>query len=181
MSSFRIGDFEGIITGNTITVTVPYGTDITDLAPMITVTGGSVNPEPGTGQDFSNFVIYTVTADDGSTAKYTVTVIIRAQAFITIQGPQDEDISMGGFAGDSPVLSRSGKNDLPMELNITVSDEYASCAWYINGVEESADAGHDNQITLYASAYALKSHYITVVIYSADIPYSREFTFTVVE
>jgi hypothetical protein len=102
-----------------------------------------------------------------------------AKASITIQGPQDEDISIAGFVGDSPVLSRSGKG--PAELSVSVGGDYASCAWYINGVEKSADAGHDNQITLNASAYPLKSHYLTVVVYKTDIPYSREFTFTVVE
>lgn len=65
----------------TITVTVPYGTDVTDLtaaftaSPHSTVTvGGTQQKSEETVNNFSNPVVYTVTANDGSTAAYTVTV-----------------------------------------------------------------------------------------------------------
>jgi hypothetical protein len=58
----------------TIAVTVPYGTDLTGLVPTVTHTGVSISPALDAAQGFSNPVIYTVTAADGSTAIYTVTV-----------------------------------------------------------------------------------------------------------
>ena len=66
----------GVITESThsIAVTVPGGTDLTSLAPTITHTGASVFPASGTPQDFTNPVVYTVTAEDSSTQTYTVTV-----------------------------------------------------------------------------------------------------------
>jgi hypothetical protein len=61
----------------TIAVTVPAGTDVTGLIPAITHTGASISPGSGEAQDFTSPVTYTVTAEDGSTAAYTVTVTVR--------------------------------------------------------------------------------------------------------
>jgi hypothetical protein len=60
----------------TIALTVPYGTNVTALVPTITHTGASVSPNTGVTQNFTNPVIYTVTAEDGSTQTYTVTVTV---------------------------------------------------------------------------------------------------------
>jgi hypothetical protein len=60
----------------TIAITVPFGTVVTALAPAITHTGASVSPDNDVAQDFTSPVTYTVTAADGSTAEYTVTVEI---------------------------------------------------------------------------------------------------------
>src|SRR5664280_866334 len=72
----------GVITESThsIAVTVPYGTDVTGLIPTITYTGESVSPASGVAQDFTNPVVYTVTAETGSTQDYTVTVTISSSS-----------------------------------------------------------------------------------------------------
>lgn len=62
--------------GKTISLTVPYGTDVTSLVPTITHTGTSISPDTGVVQDFTSPVEYTVAAEDGSTQKYTVTVTV---------------------------------------------------------------------------------------------------------
>ncbi len=69
-------DATGIITEttHTIAITVPYGTDVTSLIPTITHTGTSISPASGETQNFTNPVTYTVTAADGSTQTYQVTV-----------------------------------------------------------------------------------------------------------
>ena len=70
-------EVDGIIDNNahTVTLTVPAGTDVTNLIPTITVAGGATTyPFSGVTQDFTNPVIYTVTAQDGSIEDYTVTV-----------------------------------------------------------------------------------------------------------
>lgn len=59
----------------TITATVPAGTNRTALVPTIAVSAkATVDPASGVAKDFTNAVTYTVTAEDGSTATYTVTV-----------------------------------------------------------------------------------------------------------
>jgi hypothetical protein len=62
---------------HTIKVIVPIGTNLTNLTPTITHTGASIAPASGTPQNFTNPVIYTVTAGDSSTQTYTVTVTFQ--------------------------------------------------------------------------------------------------------
>ncbi|MBT1686811.1 DUF5018 domain-containing protein [Dawidia soli] len=63
----------------TITATVPAGTDVTALVPTITVPPtATVTPAPGAARDFTEPVLYTVTAQDGTRQTYTVTVTIAA-------------------------------------------------------------------------------------------------------
>lgn len=57
-----------------IAVTVPFGTDVADIAPAIEHTGVDLSPASGTAQDFSRPVVYTVTAADASTRQYIVYV-----------------------------------------------------------------------------------------------------------
>jgi uncharacterized protein (TIGR02145 family) len=66
----------GVITEAThsISVTVPFGTDVTALIPTISHTGANVSPASGVAQDFTSPVVYTVTAENSSTQDYTVTV-----------------------------------------------------------------------------------------------------------
>jgi hypothetical protein len=64
----------GTISGANIAVTVPYNTPLTNLVPLITHTGASIDPPSGAAQDFTGPVTYTVTAEDGTTAVYTVRV-----------------------------------------------------------------------------------------------------------
>lgn len=70
----------------TIAVTVPYGTAVTALAPTIAHTGASVSPAALSAQDFSSPKIYTVTAEDGSTRSYTVTVTVAPASAKAITG-----------------------------------------------------------------------------------------------
>lgn len=76
------------ITGTAITITLPEGTDVTSLTPTIAITGVSVSPNTGVAQDFTNPVVYTVTALDASTKDYTVTVNL-VPATITIITPSN--------------------------------------------------------------------------------------------
>jgi hypothetical protein len=83
--SFSEPPAAGLINGTAIGVTVPYGTDRSRLVPGITHTGVSVNPASGIPQDFRAPVRYTVSATDGSTRDYTVTVTESARSYaITI-------------------------------------------------------------------------------------------------
>lgn len=62
---------------HTVIVIVPTGTDVTSLTPTISVPyPETISPNSDTVEDFTAPVTYTVTAQDGSTQKYTVTVKI---------------------------------------------------------------------------------------------------------
>ncbi|GAA4271480.1 DUF5018 domain-containing protein [Aquimarina gracilis] len=64
--------------GNMLTVELPALTDVTELAPEITISDkATIKPEVGVFQDFTNTVTYTVTAEDGTTKDYLVTVSLQ--------------------------------------------------------------------------------------------------------
>jgi len=61
----------------TVTWTVPFGTSLTSLAPVYTVSAmASGAPASGTNRNFSTQQAYTLTAQDGSTKVYTVTATV---------------------------------------------------------------------------------------------------------
>ena len=64
----------GSMSGTAVTVTLPYGTDVTALTATADYTGASISPNPETATSYASPVDYTVTAEDGTTETYTVTV-----------------------------------------------------------------------------------------------------------
>jgi len=58
---------------HTVQLNIP-ATPTTEFVTSIAITGTSINPASGVLQDFSDSVNYTVTAADGSTQVYSVTV-----------------------------------------------------------------------------------------------------------
>ncbi|MBO0593397.1 PKD domain-containing protein, partial [Cellulophaga sp. E16_2] len=76
ITSFILEGVEGTISGTDITIELPEGTDVTALVPIIIHTGASISPESETSQDFTNPVIYTVTAQDQTIQTYTVNVTV---------------------------------------------------------------------------------------------------------
>lgn len=72
---------------HTVTVTMPAGTDLTTLTPEITVSAGaSVSPASGVEQDFTNGAAYTVTAEDGTSQTYTVSVVLESAPTVPVTG-----------------------------------------------------------------------------------------------
>lgn len=76
ITSFKIGTVAGVInnTANIITVTLPIGTAVTSLTPVITHNGKLIDKIGA--QDFTLPVDYTITAENLTTKKYTVTVVL---------------------------------------------------------------------------------------------------------
>lgn len=81
ITGFSINGVSGSInqTNGTISVVMPYGTDVSKLVPVIS--GNNITDmTPGSGvmQNFSKPVTYTVTLADGTTKTYTVTVYVQS-------------------------------------------------------------------------------------------------------
>ncbi|GHU93961.1 hypothetical protein FACS189479_06090 [Spirochaetia bacterium] len=77
ITAFVIGLKQAEINDPVITIELPQGTDVTNLAPRITVSEkASVSPASGVARDFSDSITYTVTAEDGTTKDYIVIVTI---------------------------------------------------------------------------------------------------------
>jgi hypothetical protein len=119
----------GSISGTNITVTVPYVTNITSMTATVTHTGASVNPASGTAQNFTNSVPYTVTAVDGGTKTYPVTVI------------KDDPLSS---AKDITALSINGVAGVINGTGITVTLPYGtSVSSLIPSVTVSPEADYE--------------------------------------
>ena len=89
--SFTYGAAAGVIdqVNGTITMELPAGTDTT-FAPTIQVSDfATVTPASGETQDFSKPVIYKVTAQNGSTNTYTVTVTVSQEQ---VENPYKADM-----------------------------------------------------------------------------------------
>ncbi|MGA2418061.1 MAG: DUF5018 domain-containing protein [Candidatus Staskawiczbacteria bacterium] len=68
-------------TNYTVTLNVPFGTGVKSLTPSIVASPGAVvSPASDVSQDFTNSVTYIVTAQDGSTQTYKVSVNILPEA-----------------------------------------------------------------------------------------------------
>jgi uncharacterized protein (TIGR02145 family)/uncharacterized repeat protein (TIGR02543 family) len=102
--SFASPAATGTITesSKTVTVSVPFGTDVTALVATFVSTGASVKvgavvqTSGTTPNNFTSPITYTVVAGDGSTQAYVVTVTIGANAAIIIATqPQDQTKCIG--------------------------------------------------------------------------------------
>ncbi|MBX9890278.1 MAG: beta-propeller fold lactonase family protein [Amoebophilaceae bacterium] len=80
--AYSLNGTTGVITGQNIAVTMPYGTNVTALVATYITTGNSVSVvgvtqiNGVTSNNFTSPVIYAVTAADGSMQTYTVTVTV---------------------------------------------------------------------------------------------------------
>ncbi|MCC2624537.1 MAG: hypothetical protein K0R14_410 [Burkholderiales bacterium] len=110
ITSFKLVDKPGVITGLNIAVTLPMGTDITSLAANFITTGANVTVggvtqiSNVTTNNFSTPVSYVVTAGDGSTATYTVTVTL-VQYYVYVTDLGSSSISMYSFDGGTGLLT----------------------------------------------------------------------------
>ena len=79
ITAFSINGVAGAVNNstNTITITLPRGTDVTKLTPVIATNGvKSLTPGNGVTVNFTNAVTYTAAMEDGSSKTYTVTVYV---------------------------------------------------------------------------------------------------------
>ncbi|MDR2741634.1 MAG: DUF5018 domain-containing protein [Treponema sp.] len=172
ITSFAVGSATGEISEQTIAITVPYGSDITSLSPTITFTGNAVTPASGTAQNFTNPVTYRVTADDGSTRDYTVTVQSQGQNSIEITFTSLPYEKVDLTSEPEKDFSRTQKDT----LQITVTGTLAR--WFIDG-EEQIETG--STLSIAAIDYPVGIHHVTALVYKDEIPYSDELIFKVVK
>ncbi|HEX5669457.1 MAG TPA: PQQ-binding-like beta-propeller repeat protein, partial [Chitinophagaceae bacterium] len=98
-TEFSAADFLVNWSGRNIEFTLPYGTERNGLVPEFTIKGVSVQPGSGIKQDFTKPVYYTVTAQDGSSAQYTVTVKYGAAPLIYFGGSDSYLYCLDGGTG----------------------------------------------------------------------------------
>lgn len=104
-------------TNHTVSLTVPYGTNISNIIPSITNSPKSViTPQDGEAKDFTNNVTYTVTAEDGTTESYIVTVTVLPNP-----NPDDPDSTPPTLRSYTLNNTQSSITIDPVTSNLTIS------------------------------------------------------------
>lgn len=110
-------------TAKTITVTVPFGTNVTGLVATFTTTapgakvGTTVQTSTATANNFTTPVAYIVTAADNTTATYNVNVIIAPNPAKAISAYSF--IGFTGFAGTVDETAKTIAVTVPFGTNVT--------------------------------------------------------------
>ena len=168
--SFAVPPAVGIIneSAKTIAVEVPLGTDITALVPAISISpSATVNPASGVTQNFSNPVHYTVTAEDASTAVYTVTVTNNGGGDITktVTGIAVKTLPAKTTYAIGEALNLAG-GTITVTYNIAPSEEISMTAAGVVASGFSSTTAGTKTLTL---TYKTKSTTFTVNVQAAPI------------
>uniref|UniRef100_UPI000B9160FF DUF5018 domain-containing protein n=1 Tax=Methanolobus psychrotolerans TaxID=1874706 RepID=UPI000B9160FF len=159
----------------TISITVPYGTDVTSLIPVIVHTGASITPGNGVAQDFTNPVTYTVTAEDETNKSYTVTVIAEAPkknadliSLTVNMGTLDSEFS----ASQTGYIVDVGHDVAAIDVTAILSDINAS----MNINNEAATSGAARTVALQSAG---EQTTITIMVTAEDIEVTKNYTLNV--
>ncbi|QCW99782.1 DUF5011 domain-containing protein [Aggregatimonas sangjinii] len=162
IDSFIINGVIGAISGTNIELTLPSGTDLTVLSPIIGYTGASINPNSGAAQDFSGPVQYTVTATDGSQLQYTVSVNVSASSEKSIDSFAINGVA-GMFSGTNINLTLPSGTDLTTLLpiigftGISVSPNSGATQDFSGPVQYTVTAADGSQLQYTVSVNVLAS------------------------
>lgn len=130
ITSFKIGDKVGTIdeSAKTISVTVAHDANVTQLTPTIEISAkATVNPASGVQQDFTSPVTYTVTAEDKTTAEYTVTVTKE-------QTPGPDATSVTGIKLDKSTANVATGGSITLTATIEPGDATnKEVTWTVSG------------------------------------------------
>jgi hypothetical protein len=89
---------QGTVVGTGISATVVYNQNVTALVPEITISPkASIQPASGIAQDFTSPVTYTVTAENGTTKVYTVTVTKAVPPALVVTPVWQKNLNSGGL------------------------------------------------------------------------------------
>ena len=114
--SYKIGDAVGTISGNSVSITIPYATDLTTTEPDITVSEfAEVTQKPAGLQVGENH--YTVTAGNGAEKDYIVTITRTPVA----TGRQIKSFRYGGYEA----TINEGTAEITMTLPKGISPVFA--------------------------------------------------------
>lgn len=162
ITSFSIdGQSRSVVNKSTITVVMPFDTDLSSLAPSITHTGASISPEPEVALDFTSPVTYTVIAADGSRKDYTVRVNLAPYSWIKTTGGSGDDIGSsichdrsgnvyvtGYFSGTADFGGISVSSHGASDAFIVKYSPEGACLWLktFGGDDEESDGAYGNSI-----------------------------------
>ncbi|WP_131248824.1 hypothetical protein [Aquimarina atlantica] len=118
---------------NTINLSLPYGTDLTQISPnIITSENASIIPALGVAQSFQSPKTYTITAENGDIRKYTITIIApndESKILSLVIDNKDSENIIGFIDEESKSILLEVPNPLELsalKINLTVSENATS-------------------------------------------------------
>ena len=167
----------------TVVAEVECGTDLTNLAPTFTISEGAIaSPASGTSGDYNNQVSITVTAEDGSSAGWSVTIseaCANATDILTFSFPEETgaadinndnhtvdievengtDLSaltptftLSSGAISDPASGTEGDYSSDVTITVTAQDGTTSQDWMVTVTEAAAEASTDTDILIFLLA-----------------------------
>ncbi|MFY0608679.1 MAG: DUF5018 domain-containing protein [Cyclobacteriaceae bacterium] len=122
--SNQVGDES--IEDTLVNVVMPFGTLLAALTPEIIVSDkATISPASGTSQDFSDSVVYTVTAEDGSIQQWIVKITIAANTDNSISSMSIEGVNgvVDNEANTVVVTLPFGTDVTSLEPTITLPEQ----------------------------------------------------------
>ena len=172
ITSYRIGDTEGAINGDYIAITIPYATDLAAVTPDISISEFAALAAPAKLQEGEN--TYTVTAEDGTSRTYTVTITRAAVA----TGNQILSFSYGAAAGVIDQVQGTIKLELPAGTSTTFAPtiKLSDFATVTPASGESQDFSKPVKYTVRAQNGSTNSYTVTVTVSQEQVenPYKGD-------
>lgn len=126
-------------TAKTIKATLPAGTDVTKLVPTITISDkATLSPATGVAQDFSKEVSYRVTAENGTSQLYKVTITVTQAVPAKIIDANNipdvlEDLSDGVDYVIKTFITLSGNRVITVKPGVKIQFEGADIGISVRG------------------------------------------------
>ena len=142
------------ISGTNISVTVPFGTAVTALAPTYTISARAMgSPDSGTARNFTTPQTYTITAENLSTKIYTVTVTVNPPPVATTATIVTSNLNPAAVGAD-----------VTFTATVTGSTPTGNVSFYAGATLLGSSALNGSfQAAFAASSLAVGTHSITAV------------------
>lgn len=170
--SYKLGDAVGVVGDNVVTIEIPYATDLSALTPEIEISEFAKLSAPESLIVGDN--TYTVTAEDGTSRTYTVTITRAAVA----TGNQILSFSYGAAAGVIDQVQGTIKLELPAGTSTTFAPtiKLSDFATVTPASGESQDFSKPVKYTVRAQNGSTNSYTVTVTVSQEQVenPYKGD-------
>ena len=172
ISSYKLGDAEGVINGDSIAITIPYAMDLAAVEPEISISEFAVLTVPDTLKEGEN--TYTVTAEDGTERTYTVTITRTAVA----RGRQILSFTYGAAAGVIDQVNGTITMELPAGTSTTFAPtiRVSDFATVTPASGETQDFSKPVKYTVTAQNGSTNTYTVTVTVSQEQVenPYKAD-------
>ena len=173
--SWKFGDKRATIKGKDISITLPFGTDLTNLKAELEISpGASIKQDPTKAQDYTKPLDFVVTAKDGTTKKtYTVTVSLELPLISITSwtaGWRDDDAYKATIDHKTNKI-RIDVNSADFDTKVTLSLSGASIKPDPNTVNNWEK---EVSFTVSKKGYTAKTYKVKVTVNKLDIIKSQD-------